>query len=274
MKWLIIILWLVLGVFYYTLKNNYTKECCQQSVEHQQPKEQDVTPVVTEERDPLTFKYNDTQAYLTDKFPAYKASILQRLKDGQTIIITGYYGSEETNNTKYENLGIARAEAIKALLLKDNSALTSDRIQTRGALREDAIKKEGYMKCYTFAYKDKETPKKVIKLDDRTLIYFEYGTDRPIQDREVMNYLDRVAEATKNSGQKIYLTGHTDNHSSTSFNYQLGLKRANKIANYLKRKGVPAKQIIVRSKGETAPIAPNSTDEGRQKNRRVELKIK
>ncbi len=269
MKWLIIFLWLILGVFYYTVKTNHQQDCCTNAVIKEQP----ATPAKGVERDPLLFEYNNNKAFTTDKFPDYKRRILAGLKDGQNLIVTGYYGADEVNNTQYDNLGLARAEAIKTLLIQ-SPGIDKDRIITRGALNNASIRKDELFKSYAFSVENKQPPKKVIQLKDRTLIYFEYGTDRPIEDQEVLTYLNQVAATVKSSGQKVYLTGHTDSHSSKAYNYRLGLKRANKIADYLKKHGVPSNQMVVRSKGETAPIAPNTTDSGRQKNRRVALEIK
>ena len=57
-------------------------------------------------------------------------------------------------------------------------------------------------------------------------------------------------------------------------NFQIGLERANSVRNYLISKGIAGKRIEVESKGETYPIADNSTEEGRAKNRRVEVLLR
>ena len=86
-------------------------------------------------------------------------------------------------------------------------------------------------------------------------------------------YLDDVAERVKKTGERIRLTGHTDNVDSESFNQGLGLRRENIVKQYLIGKGVNASKIITETKGETQPVATNDTEEGRAQNRRTELQI-
>jgi outer membrane protein OmpA-like peptidoglycan-associated protein len=71
----------------------------------------------------------------------------------------------------------------------------------------------------------------------------------------------------------IEITGHTDNTGSDSYNYALSEKRATTVAHYLQAQGVFAQRFSVRGLGEAQPIADNSTAEGRQQNRRVEIRL-
>ncbi|MEE9438179.1 MAG: OmpA family protein, partial [Saprospiraceae bacterium] len=90
---------------------------------------------------------------------------------------------------------------------------------------------------------------------------------------EVEKYLSDVAKRVIKSGERVKLTGHTDNVDSDSFNHKLGMRRANIVKKYLLNKGVKANKIIAQSKGEKAPIATNSNSKGRAQNRRTELQI-
>lgn len=72
---------------------------------------------------------------------------------------------------------------------------------------------------------------------------------------------------------KLKISGHTDNVGNDASNMTLSKNRAQATAAYLQGRGVPASQIITEWFGETMPIADNSTAEGRQKNRRVEMQI-
>lgn len=71
----------------------------------------------------------------------------------------------------------------------------------------------------------------------------------------------------------IEVTGHTDNTGSDSYNYALSERRATTVAHYLQAQGVLAQRFSVRGIGEAQPIADNSTPEGRQQNRRVEIRL-
>jgi len=72
---------------------------------------------------------------------------------------------------------------------------------------------------------------------------------------------------------KIRLSGHTDNIGTPEYNLKLSKDRANAVTFYLLSKGVRKDQVITEYYGDTKPIAPNDTEEGRQKNRRVEMKF-
>ena len=67
----------------------------------------------------------------------------------------------------------------------------------------------------------------------------------------------------------ITITGYTDSVGSEAFNLKLGMARANSVKSYLASRGVDAARMTADSKGKADPIAPNSTPEGRQQNRRV-----
>ena len=86
-------------------------------------------------------------------------------------------------------------------------------------------------------------------------------------------FLDNLIDYLKSSGESVLITGHTDADGSDEYNMELGFKRANRAKAYLMDKGIPEDRITVESKGKSMPLSTNNTQEGRQKNRRVELKI-
>ncbi len=69
----------------------------------------------------------------------------------------------------------------------------------------------------------------------------------------------------------LEITGHTDSTGSDSFNMQLSESRARSVSNTLQRNGVALNRMLTQGFGESRPIATNSSDSGRQANRRVEL---
>lgn len=78
---------------------------------------------------------------------------------------------------------------------------------------------------------------------------------------------------TDNPTVKVEISGHTDNVGSDAYNLQLSEKRARSVSNFLMANGVEASRLKTRGFGSGQPIAENSTEEGRQKNRRIEFKI-
>ncbi len=77
----------------------------------------------------------------------------------------------------------------------------------------------------------------------------------------------------KNTKWGLKLAGHTDNSSDDAKNMILSNQRASAVKKYLTDRGANGDKIVVEYFGETRPIAPNETPEGRQKNRRVEMTI-
>jgi outer membrane protein OmpA-like peptidoglycan-associated protein len=86
--------------------------------------------------------------------------------------------------------------------------------------------------------------------------------------------LDQIAQSMNqypNSLIDVY--GHTDSTGSDQYNQTLSENRARTVANYLTMQGVSAARLRSQGFGETMPVADNTTEEGRRRNRRVEIKI-
>ncbi len=118
--------------------------------------------------------------------------------------------------------------------------------------------------------------KKVAKVGERIRlqnIYFDTGkaTIKP----ESFPILDQVAEFLKaNPKAYVEIQGHTDSVGSDSYNMELSQRRAESVRSYLiTRHGIDPSRLIARGYGETMPIAPNTSREGRAQNRRVEFVI-
>ncbi len=69
----------------------------------------------------------------------------------------------------------------------------------------------------------------------------------------------------------VKVIGHTDAKASTEYNQRLSISRAQYVKDYLLNNGLQGYNISIEGKGETEPIASNLTNEGRSKNRRVEI---
>jgi outer membrane protein OmpA-like peptidoglycan-associated protein len=72
---------------------------------------------------------------------------------------------------------------------------------------------------------------------------------------------------------KLLIQGHTDNKGEEKINLLLSQKRAEAVANYLIKKGVPPSSLKTQGFGSMKPIVPNDNEINRQLNRRVEVKI-
>ncbi|MBP5368147.1 MAG: OmpA family protein [Bacteroidales bacterium] len=86
--------------------------------------------------------------------------------------------------------------------------------------------------------------------------------------------LNRLVDLLKLNPQfKVELSAHTDDKGADAYNMKLSDRRANSVVNYLKLKGIPSNRLVAKGYGKTMPLVPNTSDENRAINRRVEFKI-
>ena len=102
-------------------------------------------------------------------------------------------------------------------------------------------------------------------------LLFGSGQDQISGDPAVLSTLADVMVV--NPTWTMTITGHTDDVGPYSFNIELSLRRANNIRTRLAELGVPAERIRVQGAGPEQPIDDNSTEEGRARNRRIEIGI-
>ncbi len=82
-----------------------------------------------------------------------------------------------------------------------------------------------------------------------------------------------VRAAQEGRISEILLIGHTDSTGNAAYNQALSERRASAIGRHMASKGIPAELIIIEGRGETEPVAGNDTEEGRARNRRVEINV-
>ena len=75
------------------------------------------------------------------------------------------------------------------------------------------------------------------------------------------------------AGTRVEIGGHTDNTGDAAANLKLSEDRANAVRTKLVDLGVPADLLTSKGYGDTKPVADNSTDDGRAKNRRMEFTV-
>jgi outer membrane protein OmpA-like peptidoglycan-associated protein len=90
-----------------------------------------------------------------------------------------------------------------------------------------------------------------------------------------MTNIDKLAKILNEySDTEINIFGHTDNTGNPDMNLDLSLDRANAVKDYLVSKDVNENRLATKGLGSKEPIETNDTEEGREKNRRVEFEIK
>lgn len=103
-------------------------------------------------------------------------------------------------------------------------------------------------------------------------VTFEFNQARLTANAKTI--LDGVADAlTARADIRVEVGGHTDSRGSDSYNQKLSESRAQSVMQYLIGKGIDAGRMSAKGYGEANPVADNETDDGRELNRRVELKI-
>ena len=86
--------------------------------------------------------------------------------------------------------------------------------------------------------------------------------------------LDQMAGVlAKMPGKKVEIIGHTDNSGNRKSNVALSQARADAVKGYLVTKGIAAETMATMGVGPDQPIASNSTDDGRARNRRIEFRV-
>lgn len=288
---LLMLITIIAGTYFYI---NYCSECGTTAVE-EPPMETAIPKEVASTSYPFAFSDGNFSYEINDNynFNVSSPSILMPLANGigtgigqlqnyfsentgKVINVIGYYTSEEENNTAYPNLGLARANAVKNHLV--DQGIPSVNINTQSELRDEMVPKDGIYYgpvAYTIDMKSETADEELSALFDKInadplILYFNTAEASISLDAEqrqkvadISRYIDKVPEAT------VSITGHTDNTGLAATNMKLGLDRANFAKDYLMDNGISAEKIRTSSKGQTEPIADNSTEEGKAKNRRT-----
>jgi outer membrane protein OmpA-like peptidoglycan-associated protein len=86
--------------------------------------------------------------------------------------------------------------------------------------------------------------------------------------------MDKLADVVVRYGKTtLTIVGHTDNVGSNEYNQKLSERRAHAVAQYFESRRVNALRLATSGKGESQPVASNSSEGGRQANRRVEIYV-
>lgn len=210
-------------------------------------------------------------------------SVLEKSK--LKFAIKGYYASKEINNSIFPDLGLARANAIKNYLVE--KGLPENKLELFSQLDDQNLIEENNLVYNAVSFdwlsldvnpkadKDWSQIRNEIRANPLTL-YFQTGESNiALTEAEkdklgiIVDYLNHVLDS------KIDIVGHTDNVvGPRNTNEYYSKKRAEFAQKYFIANGIPSEKIESFGKGAASPIADNETEEGRAKNRRVEVTIK
>ena len=100
-----------------------------------------------------------------------------------------------------------------------------------------------------------------------------FDFDKSVVKPQYFELLRNVKDYAEQNDFKLTIIGHTDSKGSDEYNMALGMRRAIAVRDKLLEFGLdPARILGVESRGESEPIAPNDTEQGRFENRRIEFK--
>lgn len=234
------------------------------------------TTVAERTKEPVEFAAGQNIPVLSTGWQTLRDSLVGLAKTGKVIEVTGYYFASEQNNTRFENLGLARADTLKNLLAPD---IPASQIVLRSSLKDGIADTAGTFVSSMIAASDPvkvpDAGGGVVQKDEKTaLIYFPSGSAQKELNKAVDDYLVTLAEKLKTTGNAAMIAGHTDNKGKYESNLKLSKARAEQVKAILVAKGVDAGKLTTSGIADKEPIGDNNTDEGRRLNRRVEIKIK
>ena len=144
------------------------------------------------------------------------------------------------------------------------------------------VSEEGYLfKSLSFSVNDSvsvlnmEIPLESLEKDHSEIlsnIFFKTGSYE-LDDKSKVE-LDRLAAfLNENKKIRIEISGHTDDIGTDKANQELSNQRAISVVEYLKSSGISSERLTAKGYGKTRPIAPNNSEENRQKNRRIQWSV-
>jgi len=164
----------------------------------------------------------------------------------------------------------AEAAAVKAKVERDALKAKEEaaKAEAEGARRAAGALRAQLLEQFNRVLETRDTARGlVVNMGDVLFDVAKYDL-RPFA-REKLARLSGIVLA--HSGLRLDVEGHTDSTGRDEFNDKLSEDRAEAVRSYLIDQGLPATNLTAKGLGPSMPVASNSTAEGRQKNRRVEI---
>jgi outer membrane protein OmpA-like peptidoglycan-associated protein len=234
----------------------------------------------------LIFRYATDSLIIESGLKSALDSLANYLKENpaKRLVVTGKYsdkeGGAELGNSRarqfirfFSRDYLVDSTRFNFLFTKDNN-LPIDTIEnlTYNALSFDFNTDKSKLKG-----EENEEKLELLKddLSKARTVYFDFGSSLMKSDPALHQFFSDLKFYTdKVKGAKVSLIGHADNKGTDQRNMALSLARAKDVKNYLiENHNLNSGAFAVQGKGEEQPVASNDTDEGRAKNRRVEIML-
>ncbi|NNC83642.1 MAG: OmpA family protein [Flavobacteriales bacterium] len=119
-----------------------------------------------------------------------------------------------------------------------------------------------------------EEPEHLLHTDEGVTIFFPYKEADQAFRTELASQLVSLVEDMSSAQRPITIAGHTDQKGSESYNLELGEERARFVAEILAQAGLKTERMMIKSFGESRPLAEEESPDAVWMNRRVEIKWK
>lgn len=232
------------------------------------PDEMETAEIANSE--PIRF-YKNSSTYQLGHFDAF-ADSMYILSQTKNLELVGYYSSEEENTSEFENLGLARANVLKELLV--NRGVDSNKLSIYGELKPLSFKDSLAASTMIDIATEMDMNSQDVQLvthHGMTEIYFPSNSKSEVKSAALDEFLTNLVQTSKD--KKIRLVGHTDNVGGEDANRLLSLNRTKTVRDQLIKLGMPISNIECEGKGSSSPKVNNSTEENRALNRRVEVVV-
>ncbi|MEE9414378.1 MAG: OmpA family protein, partial [Acidimicrobiales bacterium] len=223
----------------------------------------------------------------TTTVPALTASALSATLVGGELVLAGEIPSEDERSQIVEQFTQRFADSgvaiVDQLTIRDGLTLDNATVdllgevadeQTRTALTDAAIAAAG---TKNMTVNDQLTiAENSSLLDELNALFADgdvlFGTASDELTPEATTVLDQAVDIlNRDPALNVVVEGHTDSDGSERLNLDLSFRRADAVRTYLVDNGVAADRLTTVGRGESNPIADNSTPEGKRQNRRIEF---
>jgi len=216
----------------------------------------------------------------------YQFELYKEIRPNQLSYVKATVLDDETGKPLEASATLLSLKTGEEVLTTSTNSLTGSFLIVLQGNKDYAlhVNKEGYMfhsENFSLTQSNKNEPYtlvvrlKRIKVGEPVVlnnVFFDVNSftlrdESKVELDRLVNYLNEQGKLT------IEISGHTDNTGSPSANKTLSENRAKSVYNYLISQGIKAERLAFKGYGESKPIADNTTEIGRQKNRRTEYRV-
>lgn len=236
--------------------------------------------IVLDSKQAIAFEFNekigikkDSDSLLFPQKTTLQDAIYNYLNshiDEELVLVSWHHENEATTN-----LGTTRGNHLKSFFV--NNGINPDRITVKDSMGDFKFNASGiFYDGFNFYFKklSNERLATVNKGIEHKTLYTRFNSRNFKPDNTMNAYLEELKSyLQKYPNKKVTIVGHTDDVGDEKVNIVIARDRARNVMRYFAKNGIAKEAMTAISKGESEPVADNTTDEGRSKNRRIEIII-